>query len=102
MNWSGCSNQGVATLDCLPLVIANLISWAIVLAGAVSVILIIFGGIKFITSGGDPKGVEAARKTVMFAVIGLIVIFASFAIVKLIAETTGVGCIDPSHSLSLQ
>ena len=55
---------------------------------------------KFITSGGDPKQAEGARKTLTFAIIGLMVVVFSFAIVNLVAKTTGVGCLKIS-SLSL-
>lgn len=88
-----CTIDGVATLDCVPVIFGNIIFWLLVFAGITAVVFIIFGGIKFITSGGDPKAAEGARKTLTWAIIGLIVILLSFAIVRLIAQTTGVGCI---------
>lgn len=93
-----CSYDGkelgdILTLDCIPVLIGNLILWALIFAGVVALIFIIISGIKFITSGGDPKQVEGARKTLTFAVAGLVVILLSFAIVRFIGNTTGLTCL---------
>jgi len=83
----------VASLDCLPILFGNIIYWALVFAGIVALFFLIFGGIKLLVSGGDAKQVEGARKTVTWAIIGLIVIILSFMILNIIADITGVGCI---------
>lgn len=97
MNWGSCleviDGKTVATLKCIPVVFQNIVSAALLFAGIVAVILIIISGIKFLTSGGDPKQVEGARHTLTYAIIGLIVILFSFAIINLIADITGVQCI---------
>lgn len=85
--------DGVATLSCLPAVFKNVITWALILAGTAAVFLIILSGIKFITSGGDPKQVEGARKTATWAIIGLLIIIFAFAIINIIAGITGANCI---------
>jgi len=91
--WGDCVQNGVATLACIPIVFNNVVDWAIALAGLTAVFFIIFAGIKFLTSGGDPKQVEGARKTLTYAIIGLIIVFLSFAIIKLIGTITGASCI---------
>lgn len=93
MDWGSCVQDGVATLSCLPVVFSNIVDWAIGLAGLAAVFFIIFAGFKFLTSGGDPKQVEGARKTLTFAIAGLIIVFLAFAIVKLIGTITGANCI---------
>lgn len=50
--------------------------------GAISVIMLIYGGIRYTTSGGNSAGVTAAKNTIMYAIIGLIVAFLAFAIVN--------------------
>lgn len=84
---------GVATLQCIPYVLRNVVDWAIGLAALAAVFFIIFAGFKFLTSGGDPKQVEGARKTMTFAIVGLILILLVFAIISLIGTITGVTCI---------
>lgn len=95
MDWTKCSNAGVATLGCVPLLIATLIYWGLLLGSTVSVIFIIVGGIRFITSGGDPKKIDQAKRTVAFSILGLFIILLSFFIVNLVGTITGVACIKP-------
>lgn len=94
MPWDSCTVNGtVATFNCIVPLFTNVITWLFELSGTVALFLIIFSGIKFITSGGDAKQVEGARKTLTYAVIGLLVIFFSYLIINLISTITGVGCI---------
>jgi hypothetical protein len=93
MDWGGCVVNDVATLQCVPIIFNNLIFWATGLAAIVAVFFIMFSGVKFLTSGGDPKQVEGARKTMTYAIAGLVLILISFAIIKLISIFTGVSCI---------
>ncbi len=91
MEWASCLEGEVATLRCIPIVIKNLINWALIFAGVVALALIIYAGFKFVTSKGDPQEVDNAKKTLTYAIIGLLLIFFSFAILNLIATVTGVG-----------
>ncbi len=93
MPWDKCLEKGVATLNCIPIVFSNILNWALVFAGVAALFLIILSGIKFITSGGDPKQVEGARHTLTYAIIGLLLILFSFLILNLISYVTGVECI---------
>ena len=52
------------------------------LIGAISVIMLIIGGIRYTISGGDSGNVTAAKNTIMYALIGLVVAFLAFAIVN--------------------
>jgi hypothetical protein len=59
--------------------------------GAISVIMLIWGGIRYTTSAGNSANVTAAKNTIMYAIIGLIFAFLAFAIVNwvLVALTPG-------------
>ncbi|PIR80252.1 MAG: hypothetical protein COU25_01070 [Candidatus Levybacteria bacterium CG10_big_fil_rev_8_21_14_0_10_35_13] len=87
--WSACSLNGIPLLTCIPPLVTNLINWALVFAGVVAFFLLIFSGYKFISSGGDPKNVEGAKKTATYAIAGLILILLSFFIVRTIGQITG-------------
>lgn len=58
----------------------------VLLAGGVLIFMIYFlmGAIRWITSGGDKGQLENARNQVLHAIVGLIVLFSLFAILKLI------------------
>jgi len=59
------------------------------LVGAIMVIVIIIAGIRFITSQGNPQEVAKARNTILYAVIGLIVIIAAETIVTFVLSSAG-------------
>ena len=52
-------------------------------------ILLLSAGFKFITSGGDPKATESAKKTLTSAIAGLVIILLSYIILLLIKKITG-------------
>lgn len=58
----------------------------IYLVGAVSVIMIIVGGLRYATSNGQTQNIEAAKNTVLYAVIGLIIAIVAQAIVLFVAN----------------
>ena len=53
-------------------------------AGIVALIFVVYGGFKYVISGGDPQKVAAAKDTIVYAVIGLIVALSSFIIIRLV------------------
>ena len=57
---------------------------ALFIIGALSVIMLIFGGIKYTLSSGDAKQVEAAKNTIMYAIIGVVVALLAGAIVNFV------------------
>ena len=52
------------------------------IVGAISVIMLIWGGIRYTTSGGNANSVTAAKNTIMYAIIGLVVAIFAYAIVN--------------------
>jgi hypothetical protein len=52
--------------------------------GAVSVIMLIIGGIRYVVSGGDSGAVTSAKNTILYAVIGIIVAILAYAIVNFV------------------
>lgn len=73
-----CGNSSINTIFGE---VANIL---VFLVGAVAVIFIIIGGLRYVTSNGDSKQTEAAKNTILYAVIGLIVAIASYAIVNFV------------------
>lgn len=58
----------------------------LLLAGALAVIVIIIGGLRYITSTGDAARVKQAKDTIFYGVIGLVVAILAYAIVKFISN----------------
>jgi len=80
----------VATFLGLQCLIANILSIALTLIGLAGFVMIIIGGFRYMLSGSDPKGADAARNTITFAVVGLVVALSAFIILNLIAAFTGI------------
>lgn len=52
--------------------------------GSISVLMIVIGGMRFVLSGGDAAGVSTAKKTVLYAVIGLVVALMAGGVIQMI------------------
>lgn len=79
-----------AALGLLANIIVKLINIGLVIAAIVFFFVFLVGGIRWIMSGGDKAQIEAARNTIMNALVGLVIVFSLFAILKLIETLFGV------------
>lgn len=68
----------------LPNLISALIRLTLVVAAIVFFFILVIGGIQWIASGGDKAQTEAARNRITAALVGLVIVFAAWAIVALI------------------
>ncbi|NCU37968.1 hypothetical protein EOL96_02825 [Candidatus Saccharibacteria bacterium] len=68
----------------LTTIIATIVNTLLFILGAVAVIMIVIGGIKYTTSNGDQTAVTSAKNTILYSVIGLIVALLAYAIVNFI------------------
>lgn len=87
-NWPNTDEP--ANIACLTELFGNLIQALVMLAGLGLFIMLLIGGFKYLTSGGDAKKMESGRSTIMWAVIGLVVMISSYAIIRVIEMFTGV------------
>ena len=87
INLSGngnCSVSGNSTkIEDLIKTVINIFS---AIVGAVSVIMIIVGGFRYITSGGDSNNVGAAKNTILYAIVGLVIVAVAQIIVQFVLE----------------
>ena len=70
-------------------VFTQLTSIALAIVGALSVIMLIWGGVRYIISGGDSKKITDAKNTILYAIIGLIIAVLAYAIVRFVLNTIG-------------
>lgn len=55
--------------------------------GAISVIMIIIGGLRYVVSGGNATAVTAAKNTILYAIVGVIVALLAYAIVNFVLNS---------------
>lgn len=56
------------------------------LVGAISVIMLIIGGIRYVISGGDQAQVTSAKNTILYAIVGIVVAFLAYAAVRFVTQ----------------
>lgn len=86
-----CRSEGITTGACQAsennnsgTFARNIINILLFVVGAVSVVMLILGGILYATSAGDSGQVTKAKNTIMYAVVGLVLSFLAFAIVQFV------------------
>ena len=57
------------------------------LIGAISVIMLIVGGIRYVVSGGDSTAVQNAKNTILYAIVGVVVAILAFAVVNFVIDS---------------
>ncbi len=78
---ASCAQSGDQTLAGVMRRIINIFS---IVVGSVSVIMIIIGGFRYIISGGDSTGVTAAKNTILYAIVGLVIVLFSQVIIRFV------------------
>lgn len=68
-------------------IISNAIDWFIGVAGVVSAIFMVYGGVAYMTSAGDPAKIQKAKHTILYSAIGLIIVALSVAISAFVSTT---------------
>ncbi len=69
--------------------IAGAFTWAYTVAGLIAVIFIIKGGIEYIIGHGDPGKIRIAQQTVIYAVVGLVIVLLAALITNFVISSTG-------------
>lgn len=87
----GAGGTGLA----LAIFIKNALNAVYVVVGLATFIYLIFGGFKYITASGDVKATQEASKQITGAIMGLVIIIASYAFVSVIGNVLGVPIFTP-------
>jgi len=78
-----CGAQG----DSAAGIVKNVINTLLVVLGMIAVLMIVIGGIRYTTSAGDSSATKAAKDTVLYSVVGLVIAMLSFAIVNFVVKS---------------
>lgn len=94
----GCSGTDQGSEEDFSKTIQGILNGIIASLGLVAVIVIVIGGVMYMTSNGDAGKLQKAKNTILYAVIGLIICVLSFAITNFAIYTIGgkTGANDPT------
>ncbi len=73
-----------------------------IVVGAVSVIMIIIGGFRYIISGGDSSGVSAAKNTILYAIVGLVIVLFAQVIIRFVFTNVNPATTSGSTTSNIQ
>ena len=101
MDWGSCvmkitaggTDVNVPTIKCFEVIYKNILTIVLSLAVLALFIMLLIGGFKYLTSGGDQKATASAQQTITYAIIGIALLSVAFLIFQLIRVYTGV---DPT------
>lgn len=96
-----CTDDPDIANSSISTVVGTIVDILSIIVGAVSVIMIIIGGLRYVVSNGDPQKVTAARQTILYAVVGLVIVIFAQVIVAFTIDSVS-GTTDPDDGGYIQ
>ncbi len=84
-NSAGAACSTACNTTSLDALFGSITSTLVYLVGAISVIMTVVGGLRYVTSNGDAKRVADAKNTVMYSIVGVVLALLAYAIIKFVA-----------------
>ena len=84
----------VATFEGFNWIFNNLISVVLGFAAIILFLMLILGGFKYITSGGNPEKAAGAKATLTYAILGMVMLILSILALRIISDITGAQILD--------
>lgn len=78
------ASGGTSSKSDVPTLIKTVVNVLLFILGAIAVIMIVIGGIKYTVSNGDSSAVTSAKNTILYAIVGLVVALLAYAIVNFV------------------
>jgi len=66
--------------------ITNIVQTMVLLAGSLASAFFVWGGVRYITSSGNPETLESAKKTILYSAIGLTIALAALVITNIVTQ----------------
>ncbi len=86
LNIPSSGNTGLPEDSNISNFILRIINILLAIVGLIAVLFLIIGGFRYITAGGNEETAESGKKTIINAIIGIIIVILSFVIVRVIAN----------------
>ena len=73
----------------VPELVNNIVMGILGIVGAIALAMFVYGGVLWMTSMGNQNRIEKGKETLVWATIGLLIVFSSFAILRTVFEAFG-------------
>ena len=70
-------------------ILQNVINWILGIAGLLAVLMLVIGGVRYVISAGNPTQTEGAKKTIIYALVGIVVIILAYVLVNTVIGLFG-------------
>lgn len=87
---SSAYQTGSYTLNDIMAMIISISGWILGLVGSLALLMFVYGGFMFLISAGSSDKIGQAKKILIAAVIGLVIVFSSYMIIRFVAQAVGV------------
>lgn len=84
-----CATEGKCELSDFMKIAINVANWILGITGSLALAFFIYGGVMFLISAGSPEMVTKAKQIIIGAVIGLVIVFASYTIIRFVFQAAG-------------
>ena len=81
--------SGLNSASSLSQLIVGIVNIMLLFAGSIAVIFVIVGGYQYVTSGGNEEQAEKGRKTLVNAIIGIVIIVLAYVVINVISNLVG-------------
>ena len=68
-------------------IFSQIVNVLLFIIGAIAVIMLVYGGIRYVLSGGDASAVTSAKNTILYAIVGIVVAILAYAIVQFVVNS---------------
>jgi hypothetical protein len=85
----GCSSSCPGSDDLLKVTFPHVTNLILFFVGSIAIIMIVVGGLRYVTSGGNAAAVNDAKNTILYAIVGLVVAASAYALVGYITGQFG-------------
>ncbi len=92
---ASCANE---TNDTLQNTVTSVINILSLVVGTVAVVMVIIGGMKYVSSQGDSSAIASAKNTIVYAVVGLVIVALAQVIVRFVIQRSGEESVAPRNN----
>lgn len=86
----GKYKTGNYSLDDIMTTVISISGWILGIIGSLALLMFVYGGFMFLISAGSSDKIGQAKKIIIAAVIGLIIVFSSYIIIRFVSQAIGV------------
>lgn len=91
---AGLVPENTSDLNSFLVLAINISQYILGIVGSLTLLMFVIGGVQFMISAGSPESVSKAKKTIVAAVVGLLIVFSSWLIINFVMQSLEISASD--------